>query len=1116
MEPQKFGLVRDSQPWPKPNPPIATVRHPSAVVPASRAVLPEGPQRHPAVGRLRRPVLALAVIACAALTSPLRAQSNITVDATKAVRVVDDRMFGVNTAIWDGVFTDAQTLATLQGMDARFLRYPGGSAADDYNWKTNQNTEGTTTWGVAFDPFAVQALATNAQVVITTNYGTGTPQMAADWVQYSNVTKGYGFKYWEVGNECYGTWEDDTQAVQHDPYTYAMRAVQYIQAMKAVDPTIKVGVVAVPGEDTFANNANHVVTNPVTNATHSGWTPVMLTTLKSQGVYPDFLIYHNYEQNQGQENDATLLQSEVASTLGNNTWRGAAADLRTQLTSYLGSSGKPIELVCTENNSVSTGPGKQSVSLVNALYYADSVANLMQTEINGMIWWDLHNGPSTTVSAGVPVNLSSTLYGWRLYGDYGVESGGAGSVDPVAHDKYPAYYAFELIKHFARGGDTVITASSNSNLLSAYATERTDGSLSLLVINKSPTATNTANITVKGYTPQAKATVYSYGIPQDENSQENAGTVTAPSSAYSWENSMDGWVNQSGPDVVASNYGLDAPFLYSLAFSTSTGVTNGTYSLACTSIAASPGNSAVIQNSTASIGTAMSAASSVSVDIYPQIAAGGTVQASLYINGINLPYVVLGTVTLNPNQENTATFTLTAAQRAGIVASLGTGNWFQVGINLNASGPLTAYFDNFNITPLVVPTPTPTPTPITGAAASPEVAVSTISNAGTSFSATFGPYSATVISLSVPSNAPSATSQPSSQSVATGSSAVFSFAATGAPLPTYQWFLNGTAIPSATSSTLVVSGATAANAGTYTCTATNSSGSIASSPATLGVVSSSDPGRLINLSCRAGVGTGANILIAGFAVGPSNATGKESLLVRASGPALAAFSVSGTLPDPKLDLYTGAGTLITSNSGWGGASSIANAAAAVSAFAWSTSPVGKDAALLASEQAGPYTAQVSGATGDTGVSLAEVYDATPAGTYTPASPRLVNLSARVPVGTGGNTLIAGFVIGGSTSKTVLVRASGPALSIFGVSGVLSDPKLQLYTGAGALIASNSGWGGDPQITSTAASVGAFSWGPSATPDSALLVTLPPGPYTAQVSGASGDTGVSLVEVYDVP
>jgi hypothetical protein len=82
-------------------------------------------------------------------------------------------------------------------------------------------------------------------------------------------------------------------------------------------------------------------------------------------------------------------------------------------------------------------------------------------------------------------------------------------------------------------------------------------------------------------------------------------------------------------------------------------------------------------------------------------------------------------------------------------------------------------------------------------------------------------------------------------------------------------------------------------------------------------------------------------------------------------------------------------------------------------------------------------------------------------------------------------------------------------------GTLPDPELQLYSGT-TLLESNTGWGGNAQIASVAASVGAFSWGSSATPDSALLVTLPPGAYTAQVSGASGDTGVALVEVYEVP
>jgi hypothetical protein len=120
----------------------------------------------------------------------------------------------------------------------------------------------------------------------------------------------------------------------------------------------------------------------------------------------------------------------------------------------------------------------------------------------------------------------------------------------------------------------------------------------------------------------------------------------------------------------------------------------------------------------------------------------------------------------------------------------------------------------------------------------------------------------------------------------------------------------------------------------------------------------------------------------------------------------------------------------------------------------------------------------------------------------------------VQVGTGVNILIAGFVIGGSGTDTVLIRASGPALVPLGVTGTLADPELQLYTGS-TLLGTNVGWGGSANIVAAAAAVGAFAWTNLSSSDSALLVTLPPGSYTAEVSGASGDTGVALVEVYEV-
>jgi hypothetical protein len=199
-----------------------------------------------------------------------------------------------------------------------------------------------------------------------------------------------------------------------------------------------------------------------------------------------------------------------------------------------------------------------------------------------------------------------------------------------------------------------------------------------------------------------------------------------------------------------------------------------------------------------------------------------------------------------------------------------------------------------------------------------------------------------------------------------------------------------------------------------------------------------------------------------------------------------------------------------SNQGWAGSSEIASAAASVGAFAWNDNS-SHDAALLETLTPGTYSAEISGESGDSGVALEEVYDATQ--NYTPASPRLINISARSQVGTGSDALIAGFVIAGTSSKTVLIRASGPAIAQ-SVPGSLADPELQLYSGP-TPIASNTVWGGDPEISAIAADVGAFAWTSTTSKDSALLVTLPPGQYTAQVTGASGDTGIALIEVYDV-
>jgi len=477
------------------------------------------------------------------------AVTHLTVNAGLTLRTADARWFGINTPNWDSVLDTPQTMALLASMGARALRFPGGSEADDYHWLSNTTDTNTWTWATSLGNFIQVATNLNAQAMTTVNYGTGFTNEAAAWVAYVNAattntvalgvdaagtnwqTAGYwaalraaaplgtddgknflrigrpaplGFKYWEIGNEEYGSWETDSNSVAHDPYTYAVRAGGYIALMKAADPTIKIGVVAMPGEDSYVNNTSHPAYNPREGTYHNGWTPVLLATLASLGVTPDFVIHHRYAQNPGDESDAGLLASSTG-------WAGDAANLRQMISDYSGSSGTNIELVCTENNSVSFNPGKQSTSLVNGLFRADSLAQLMQTEFNGLFWWDLRNGQLTGN------NNSSALYGWRLYGDYGIVDGGFTNL-------YPTYYTAKLLTNFVQAGDAVITAASDYSLLSTYAVRRQDGSLTILTINKDPVNTLTGQVAVASFIPAAMGTIYAYGIPQDNAAETGVGS----------------------------------------------------------------------------------------------------------------------------------------------------------------------------------------------------------------------------------------------------------------------------------------------------------------------------------------------------------------------------------------------------------------------------------------------------------------------------------------------------------------------------------------------------------------------------------------------------------------
>ena len=445
----------------------------------------------------------------ALVANPPPSLVRLTANAAQTVRTVDSRIFGLNAAVWDNQFNTSNTVLQLKSLGTKILRFPGGSLSDTYHWKTNMTDGQNFQWATNFDSFAKVAGAVGSQAFITVNYGSGTPQEAADWVTYSNKTKKYGFKYWEIGNENYGGWENDTHPFKNDAVTYATQAKEFLTKMRTVDNNIKIGVVVSNGDEQYPQTTSAY--NSRTKTTHTGWTPVLLSKLKSLGAMPDFVIYHRYEQGPYFESDAGLLQSA-------RTWKNDAADIRQQLLDYYGTASSRIELVCTENNSVYTTPGKQSTSLVNGLFLADSVGNLLQTEINSFVWWNFRNGGNEPGN-----NNSTSLYGWRQYGDYGICNG---------NDLYPTFYMWKLLSKFAAGGDRVIPATSDYNLLSIYSVAKADGTLSVMVINKSAANTLKANLSLTGFSPTSSAAVYKYGIPQDESARTIVGSPDVQLSTF--------------------------------------------------------------------------------------------------------------------------------------------------------------------------------------------------------------------------------------------------------------------------------------------------------------------------------------------------------------------------------------------------------------------------------------------------------------------------------------------------------------------------------------------------------------------------------------------------------
>ncbi len=275
--------------------------------------------------------------------------------------------------------------------------------------------------------------------------------------------------------------------------------------------------------------------------------------------------------------------------------------------------------------------------------------------------------------------------------------------------------------------------------------------------------------------------------------------------------------------------------------------------------------------------------------------------------------------------------------------------------------------------------------------------------------------------------------------------------------------------------------------------------------------------RMINLSSRARVGpSGERALITGFVVG---GTQPKRVLLRAIGPALTAYGVTGVLSNPRLQVYDSRGHLLFENDDWSG-SDTAQAIAQTGAFTLSAGS--HDAAMVVTLAPGAYTMHVIDG-GETGIALAEIYDASTDGS---GYQRLINVSSRGTVDSGDGVLVGGFVVTGNSPKRVLIRGAGPSLARYGVTGALADPKLTVFSGQ-TVVARNDDWG-TPQpidnvqvaasateVAAAATTSGAFAFD-AGSKDAALVITLAPGAYTAQVASVTGASGVALIEVYELP
>jgi hypothetical protein len=464
-----------------------------------------------------------------AAAAPVVAAASVSVNAGSALATVPSTAIGINGSVYDAALTDAAVPGLLTSAGTNVIRFPGGTESDTYDWRANTDIGSGQRQAADFDHYATLLGQTGAQGMITVNYGTGDAagaaqspaetgaQFAADWVRYANVTHHYGIKYWEIGNEIYGngtyggSWEPDRHCAAGSnptncgPAVYAQNVKAYISAMKAVDPSIVIGVVL-----TAPGNWPDGITSA---GSPQPWNQTVLSALGNQIGFADV---HWYPQN---PSTVTPPGPTDAGLLGANAQiPGMVSSLRSQLP-------QGVPIMITETNSVSSNPGKQTVGIVNALHLEQDYLSWLGAGVANVDWWQIHNGIVTTGDNG------PSLYGTANYGDYGVLSDASCDMtlcEPAVDTPFPAYYGLQLLGQFIHPGDTLVSTSSTAALVQSFAVKKADGSLKVMLVNNDPTNSYPVSLSYNGFTPSgATPTVATLAPPGTGITTTTSGTASS-------------------------------------------------------------------------------------------------------------------------------------------------------------------------------------------------------------------------------------------------------------------------------------------------------------------------------------------------------------------------------------------------------------------------------------------------------------------------------------------------------------------------------------------------------------------------------------------------------------